>query len=53
MDYIKGVTELADLLKVSRPTIYDYIKKGMPCIKSPIGKYLFVLEDVQKWIRGE
>lgn len=50
---IFGVTDLSKKFNISRQTIYKYIAKGMPCRKSPIGKYVFEYEEVEKWLKGE
>lgn len=49
---IIGVTKLAKELGLSRYTIYEYIKKGMPCMKSPTGRTVFEFDDVLDWIKG-
>lgn len=51
--YIYSVQKLSDYLKLSRPTIYRYIDKGMPCSKAPNGRYVFNIEKIEKWVRGE
>jgi len=43
------IQALATLLGVSRPTIYTYMRKGLPHIK--LGRSLrFLLPSVQQWI---
>ena len=51
MGVIIGVAKMARILNVSRPTIYRYIDNGMPCSR-PFDKFIFDLEEVNKWLRG-
>ena len=41
--------ELAEILKVTVPTIDRYMKDGMPYMKFATGKVRFELEEVKKW----
>lgn len=44
--------KLSEILKVSRITIYNWRKKGLPCIK--IGRTVrFDLEKVMEWIESK
>jgi excisionase family DNA binding protein len=41
--------ELAEILKVTVPTIDRYMKDGMPYMKFATGKVRFEIEEVKKW----
>lgn len=41
--------ELAEILKVSVPTIDRYMKSGMPYMKLATGKVRFEIEEVKRW----
>ena len=50
MSLITG-TELAKQLGVSRVTVLNYAKKGMPCVI--VGQQRkYISEDVREWLRG-
>ena len=49
---IYNVSDLARNFNISRMTVYRYIKKGMPCKKSPTGRYVFDYEEVENWLKG-
>lgn len=45
------ITELAEILKISKPTIYEWTKKGCPV--HYVGKLpFFDLKEVEEWIKG-
>ena len=50
---IIGVTKLAKELGLSRYTIYEYIKKGMPHSKGGANRIVFELEEVKEWLKGK
>lgn len=44
--------ELAQYLKVHENTVYNLVKKGMPCFK--IGTdFKFKVEEVEDWLRKQ
>ena len=47
------VKELAELLEVSEKTIYNWIRRGMPHLRSSLqrGKIFFKLDEVEAWMR--
>ncbi|MGL5646735.1 MAG: hypothetical protein ACRDDY_02695 [Clostridium sp.] len=47
---INNVTEMAKALKVTKPTIYRYMKMGMPYSEQANGRKWFVLEDCKAWL---
>lgn len=51
--YLYTVRGLAKQFSISEPTIYKNIKLGMPCTKAPNGRFVFNVEEVTKWLRGE
>ena len=48
---ILGATALARMLKVSRVTLYTYIKKGLPCHRISQKKLAFDVEEVNSWFK--
>ena len=53
MDKLVNGTQLAEHFKVSRTTIYKWIKKGMPYIELGNGRKGFYIDDVERWYLGE
>ena len=45
-----NVAELSALLGIHVNSIYNYIKKGMPCINAG-KKYLFKYSEVIEWMK--
>jgi len=45
-----GTTKISKRLDVTVPTIYNYIKKGMPYTQTDLGKKIFNMEDIHKWL---
>ena len=43
------VNEVAKAMKVSRTTVYKWIKLGMPYYTTPSGRYRFDLEQIANW----
>ena len=43
------VNELTKIMKVSRTTVYHWVKLGMPYYKTPGGRYRFKVEEVAIW----
>lgn len=43
------VNQVAKAMKVSRATVYKWIKKGMPYYTTPGGRYRFDLKEVAEW----
>jgi len=41
--------ELAEILKVSVPTVERYMRSGMPYMKLATGSVRFEIEEVKKW----
>lgn len=49
---IIGISKLAERLDVSRPTISQFIKMGMPCGR--VGnRWHFHLENVDRWLKKD
>ena len=44
--------DIAKEMNVSLITIERWMRKGMPYFKTPTGRVRFILEDVDKWLRG-
>ena len=43
------INQVAAAMKVSRTTVYKWIKLGMPYYTTPGGRYRFDLEEVANW----
>lgn len=51
MKVIIGVKKMAEVLGVSRETLYRYMKDGLPYIQLSSKKRAFDVEKVNKWIK--
>ena len=49
MKKITGQTKLAEVLKISQPTISRWISQGIPYRMEGL-TYIFILEDVINWL---
>jgi excisionase family DNA binding protein len=45
-----SVEQLAEYLGCSKPTIYNWLKEGLPCVKKD-GRPRFYRKDVNEWMR--
>ena len=52
LDMIMGVRNLADELKISRNTVYGYIKRGLPAPTLSEKKLVFDLHEVKSWLKS-
>lgn len=52
LDMIMGVRNLADELKISRNTVYGYIKRGLPAHRISEKKLVFDLDEVKAWLKS-
>lgn len=52
MNTIFGAVKLGKILGVSRHTVYNYCKQGMPYIQRG-GKRIFELDKVMEWVKKE
>lgn len=50
---IYSMNEVAKILKVSKRTIYDYIKSGELKVKKIGGKWIITEENLKKFIETE
>lgn len=48
-DIVLGITKLAKRLDVTVPTIYNYIKKGLPFHQIK-GKKVFEMNEIYEWL---
>lgn len=51
MPRLIDVNELAKHLNVSRKTIFNYMKNGMPCIRLSVRTLRFDYDDVVDWLK--
>ena len=50
---IVGVTNLAKEIKVSRNTVYEYIKRGMPYHRISEKKMSFDVQEINTWLKSQ
>lgn len=51
MGIIIGTKKMADMLGVSRETLYRYMKDGLPYIQLSSKKRAFEIDKVNEWIK--